>query len=137
MINIIKKNIFIKNKNLSFDLKMNDKHNYYFEKIQDTIFKNINEILIKINVYYRESDNSIKIEGKIQGNLNLISTLTFKNINVEVDLNWDERYNFDYINNNFNYINNKEGFDIYEYAIEQIYINCPINISEKKSLIYN
>ncbi|WP_342275194.1 YceD family protein [Spiroplasma endosymbiont of Cantharis lateralis] len=99
-------------------------------KLSHDLIKSIDKVHIKGILNYQDAMKSVIVYAKITASLTAIDARDGTIIKLEDQIyDWSEEYYFEDINDDQHNIVFGDKFNILEYAIEQIVLNIPMNLS--------
>ncbi|AGR42342.1 YceD family protein [Spiroplasma diminutum] len=99
-------------------------------KIDHDLIKSIEKVHVKGILNYQESMKSIIVSAKITATIHAMDARDGKDIKLDDQIyDWNEEYYFEDINDDQHNIVLGDKFSILDYAIEQIVLNIPMNLT--------
>ncbi|ALD66689.1 DUF177 domain-containing protein [Spiroplasma cantharicola] len=100
-------------------------------QLNHDLIKSIDKVYIKGILNYQDAMKSVLVNAKITASLTAIDARDGAQITLENQIyDWNEEYYFEDINDDQHNIVFGDKFNILEYAIEQIVLNIPMNLTK-------
>ncbi|AGJ90876.1 hypothetical protein [Mycoplasma putrefaciens] len=101
----------------------------------NTLVKSIDYVNFDLDLDYLDAIDSVKVVGVINFTVSATDARTGELIKYSNHLDWDDEYSFNKkLDSTYNIILKNE-FDLFEYIIEQININLPLNLSVNNDIL--